>query len=111
MRIPRYLQDNNPSQKQIEHQYDLIKSNYYEIERLQRELHHNEAHLTHLEMNQYVVTNLNETFWDHIADVEYTQGYYQTQEEAHEVGKAECTGGYRIFDLNGNEIFNTEVVL
>lgn len=104
MRIPRYLQDKNPSQQEIERQYDRIETTIRHIQELERELAQYEQLLADTELSQYVVADKNESFWDHISNVEYVFGYYQSIDEASQVGAKEYPNGFVIYNLVGEKV-------
>lgn len=108
MRISKYLQNHNPSQIEIEKQYNNIEYIVRQIHELKRELNNAEKSLLDLETSQYVIAGLNEPFWDHVSNVEYIAGYYQTLDAAHKLGETEyALGGYCIYDLTGKLIFRS----
>lgn len=78
-----------------------------EIRALERGLAYNETEFNVLTSTRFVVAGLTETFWDHMADVDYNGGFYESLDEAHNIGKTEYKGSYIIFDLTGKQLFST----
>ena len=98
-----HSQNSNPNQKEIDSLMDSLDRLQSKIDRLHQEQREYEKLLNDLRLSQYVLADANESFREHLCNVEYTNGYYQTIEEAKN-DISEYLSGWIIYDLNGTVI-------
>lgn len=74
-----------------------------EMSRLAKNLRHAEKFYQHALENHYVLAMANESFGEHMVDVDYSDGFYETVEDAR-LDAVHYPEGWAIFDLTGKEI-------
>lgn len=97
------LQPNNPSEKILESYESRILSIERELIELQIEKRNQERFLNDHMSDLYVLARKGEKLEDHLAEVEYSNGYYQSLEEALK-DTVEFLEGWVIYNLHGEVI-------
>lgn len=110
----RHTQKNNPDQARFNFIDDALEHNHRRIEDMQREIRaierlsqslQDEAQT--LRETRFVICSKDESFFEHLADVEYVDGYYETIEKALNA-RDHYPNGWKILNLDGVNVLDSD---